>query len=152
MIPLAGGLAPEVPQVLQDPEAGPGPPAQSCSAGAGMELWFGPTSALANGLEIEPARLCRLPENEEGQLAADFDGQVMIRPEHITLSERLDGSIPCTVRRIQFLGTFVRYIVHSEHAVKEVVVDTPRPIDGLSEGADAGLTLAPEDSALYFRE
>jgi iron(III) transport system ATP-binding protein len=108
--------------------------------------------ALANGLEIEPARLCRLPENEEGQLAADFDGQVMIRPEHITLSERLDGSILCTVRRIQFLGTFVRYIVHSDHARREVVVDAPRDIAGLSEGSEAGLTLVPEDSALYFRE
>jgi iron(III) transport system ATP-binding protein len=107
---------------------------------------------LANGLEIEPARLCPLPGNEEGMMEGDFDARVMIRPEHITLSGPSGGSIPCTVRRIQFLGTFVRYIVHSEHAVKEVVVDTPRPIDGLSEGADAGLTLAPEDSALYFRE
>lgn len=105
---------------------------------------------LGCGTTLQPNRLCRLPANEKRQIREGFDAQVMIRPERTILSVSAEDSIPCIVRRAQFLGTFVRYVVTSPHAVAEVIVDAPNFIDGIGEGSQAGLTLPVVNTTLYF--
>jgi iron(III) transport system ATP-binding protein len=105
---------------------------------------------LGNGVELAPARSCHLSAAEEDRLAEGFDAQIMIRPERIVLSEQESGSVPCTVRRTQFLGTFYRYIVDCPLAAAEVIVDAPRPIDGIGDGSPAGLVLPSNETTLFF--
>lgn len=112
----------------------------------------GANAALSDGTALQPARVCRLPEDEVGQFEERFDAHVMIRPERIVLSERREDTLPCVVRRAQFLGTFVRYSVNSPHAPAEIIVDAPNFIAGIGEGSEAGLTLPPSDTTLFFGE
>ncbi|VAW10874.1 Putrescine transport ATP-binding protein PotA (TC 3.A.1.11.1) [hydrothermal vent metagenome] len=109
----------------------------------------GAKAELGHGGLIEPGRLSRLPDNEAGTLASTTDARAMIRPERIVLSKQKKNTIPCTVHRTQFLGTFVRYVVNSPHAMGEVIIDAPNFIDGIGEGSKAGLTLPAENTTLF---
>ena len=104
--------------------------------------------ALGNGVMMQPGRMCRLPDTDRD--SAETDAQVMIRPERIVLSKPGRDTLACSVRRAQFLGTFVRYVVDSPHALGEVIVDAPNFIDGVGEGFNAGLTLGARDTTLFF--
>jgi len=109
----------------------------------------GASVELGHGGKIQPQRLCRLPDHETSGLDKKSIPRVMIRPERLSLSKARKGAIPCTVARAQFLGTFVRYVVQSPHAMGEVIVDAPNFIDGIGEGSKAGLTLSAEYTTLY---
>ncbi|MHA1567593.1 MAG: ABC transporter ATP-binding protein [Alphaproteobacteria bacterium] len=105
---------------------------------------------LGNGTALQASRMCRLSEDENDSFVEGFDAQVMVRPERIILSQQSEDTLPCVVRRAQFLGTFVRYSVSSPHAQTEVIVDMPNFVAGIGEGSQAGLTLPPSDTTLFF--
>ncbi|MFV2092034.1 MAG: ABC transporter ATP-binding protein [Hyphomicrobiales bacterium] len=105
---------------------------------------------LGNGSKLQPGRLSRLPEYESKGPEAKAGARVMIRPERIVLSKPKKTAIACTVRRTQFLGTFVRYVVNSPHATGDVIVDAPNFIDGIGEGSDASLTLPDRFTTLFY--
>ena len=78
----------------------------------------------------------------------------MVRPEHVTI-ETLDGNSPGRtditgrVKRIQFLGSVFTYLVATDHAVNDVVVDSPRAVDGVHEGDAVRINVAPDDAILF---
>ncbi|MHA1524451.1 MAG: ABC transporter ATP-binding protein [Alphaproteobacteria bacterium] len=103
--------------------------------------------ALGNGTHITPARICHLSGAESGHNA-----QAMIRPERTILSKPGKNTLPCTVRREQFLGTFVRYVLDCPHATGEIIVDAANVIEGIGEGSKAGLTLGGQDMTVFLSE
>ncbi len=112
--------------------------------------------SLASGVELAPARLNALIPEEEPRIADGFDATVMVRPEHINIgpaptNAAANDGIECQVRRIQFLGSFIRYMVTSTDASREIIVDSPRAVPGLEEGGDATLIIDPRDMILFHR-
>ena len=107
--------------------------------------------ALAEGCELQIARLRPLADDEADWLEEGFDAQLMVRPERIVLTAPRSDSLPCTVRRIQFLGTFVRYIAHCTQARGDVIIDATRPIEGIEEGSQASLVVPPGDATVFYR-
>jgi hypothetical protein len=73
---------------------------------------------------------------------------MMARPEKMWLSsasERLDEpAFTGKATRIQFLGSFVRYMVESSQARGEVIVDLPEFAPGVNEGDDVRFGLVGE--------
>ena len=82
--------------------------------------------ALRNGHELILSRLTAFRESETGETTDGFEAMVMLRPEHIEIEPPRNGALGCTVRRIQFLGSFIRYVTHCAEATREVIVDSPR--------------------------
>ena len=106
--------------------------------------------ALAGGTLLRPRRHVQLEGAEAAALPTPADGTVMIRPEHVALSPT-DGDIACRVQRIQLLGGLIRYTVQSTASTADILVETTRPISGISEGANAFLRIPSEDAVLYHR-
>lgn len=79
---------------------------------------------------------------------------MMTRPEKMWLSaasERLDeAAFTGRATRIQFLGTFVRYMVETDHARSDVIVDLPAFAPGVTEGDAVRFGLNSE--GLVFEE
>ncbi|MFV2093573.1 MAG: ABC transporter ATP-binding protein, partial [Hyphomicrobiales bacterium] len=94
---------------------------------------------LGNGVTLQPGRLCRLADADSQ--SEQTDAQVMIRPERIVLSKPGKNTLGCTVRRAQFLGTFVRYVVDSPHGRGEIIVDAPNFIDGIRTAWTWGISI-----------
>ena len=107
--------------------------------------------ALASGHEIAVARVNRLSADEEGELVDGCDGTVMVRPEHVDLGPPGEGGLSCRVRRILFLGNFMRYMVACADSPREVVVDVSRPVPGIEEGGTAEFTINPSDALLFSK-
>ncbi len=108
--------------------------------------------ALASGAELALERLNALEPDEEAGIADGFDATVMVRPEHLGIAQAGGDGLPCQVRRIQFLGSIIRYHAECADASGEVIVDTTRLVGGLEEGSDATLAMAPADSILYHKK
>ena len=100
-------------------------------------------------LAVEPGH--PLAASEEDRLPADADGLVVVRPEHMEIRANGEG-LACTLQRVEFLGSFFRYIVDCPAAHGEVVVDDRRGREDLSEGGDAVLSFQAADARLFFRE
>ncbi|MBL6945502.1 MAG: ABC transporter ATP-binding protein [Rhodospirillales bacterium] len=106
--------------------------------------------ALTKGSEFELTSLIRLPEDETRSLESGFDGMVMARPECLDLLTSKEAGVPCTVRRILFLGNFTRYMVECPDARREVFVDSARLIDGIEEGGGASIGINEQDAILFY--
>nr|WP_275982151.1 ABC transporter ATP-binding protein [Frigidibacter sp. ROC022] len=82
------------------------------------------------------------------------DALMMCRPEKMWLvaaSERTgDTGFEGRATRIQFLGTFVRYLIESDQARSDVIVDLPAFAPGVSEG-DA-VRFGPAKDGMVFRK
>jgi iron(III) transport system ATP-binding protein len=76
------------------------------------------------------------------------DSVLMVRPEHLRLAPDGPG-LAGRVLRVQFLGSFVRYLVAVEGAGRDVIVDAVRPIEGLGEGSPARLGFDPTEAVLF---
>ena len=106
--------------------------------------------SLAGGFELALDRLNRLRPEEAAEVSDGFDATVMVRPEHLDIGLAGGEGPPCTVRRIQFLGNFLRYMVECQDASREVIVDSPRAIAGVEEGSEASLRIHPADALLFY--
>jgi ABC-type Fe3+/spermidine/putrescine transport system ATPase subunit len=115
------------------------------SAGEGVVV------ALKNGHEAGIDSVVMLPAAESETLDAQFDGILMLRPEQLRLSAAGDSGLRCRVRRVQFLGGFVRYVVESPEALRDVVVDMPSGTAPFAEGDGAMLTIRDRAAVFYRR-
>jgi len=98
------------------------------------------------------ARSVTLDSEESVEIPAGSDGLLLVRPEHLEIAAGVEGGLPCRVRRIQVLGSFIRYIVECDAATREVTVDARRAAPGVSEGSNANLGFAAEDALLFARK
>ena len=76
------------------------------------------------------------------------DAVLMVRPEHLRLAADGPG-LPGRVLRVQFLGSFVRYLVAVEGASRDVIVDATRIVEGLGEGSAVTLGFDPAEAVLF---
>ena len=107
--------------------------------------------ALASGQELALNRLVEVRESEKGDIPQGYDATVMVRPEHLEIGQPGSGGIACHVRRIQFLGSFIRYIGKCSDADHEVIVDSPRLVPGIEEGSEASVLIHAADSQLFHK-
>ncbi len=107
--------------------------------------------SLKDGNEFEIDRLHKLVTEEQGLIASGFDGTIMVRPEHIRIGPPDAAGLACTVKRIQFLGSFNRYIVDCPQASREVIVDSAREVSGIGEGGKATLGIDAADAQLFHK-
>jgi iron(III) transport system ATP-binding protein len=115
-------------------------------------LGDGVVVALRNGHEVAIDSVLKLPAAEHERLAAEFDGMVMLRPEQLQLHGAGAPGLPCRVLRVQFLGGFVRYVVESPEALRDVIIDMPAGTAPLSEGDAATVSLRDRAAVLYKRD
>ena len=107
--------------------------------------------SLGSGYELILSRLIALRKSEMGEIADGYDGWVMVRPEHVEIGPPGNGALDCTVQRIQFLGSFIRYISQCADATREVIVDSRRAVSGIEEGSSASLAFNPADAKLFHK-
>jgi iron(III) transport system ATP-binding protein len=106
---------------------------------------------LASGAELALERLNALDPEEETGIADGFDATVMVRPEHLRIDRAGGDGLSCRVRRIQFLGSIIRYHAECGDASAEVIVDAPRIVAGLDEGSEAAIAFAQADPLLFHK-
>jgi len=121
---------------------------------------------VAGGFETAPTRRHALSARE----AADYQVQgagsphaavVAVRPEHVTITpaddlqpgtEHASRGVPGRVRRVLFLGSMTRYFVTTDGAMKEVMVESPRPIPHVAEGMAVRLGFDDHDAIAYLAD
>ena len=109
----------------------------------------GARASLTTGKELDLTSLCVVPNEEVAALESGFEAMVMIRPECLSLEARSKDGVPCTVRRILFLGNYTRYMLECPDSRREVFVDSPRRIGGIEEGGSASLLINEPDAILF---
>ncbi len=107
--------------------------------------------SLNSGQELALSRLVEVRESERADIVDGYDATLMVRPEHVEIGQPGKGEIDCHVRRIQFLGSFIRYIGKCSDATQEVIVDSPRAVPGIEEGSEASVTIHPADARLFHK-
>ena len=85
-------------------------------------------------------------------IAGGCGATLLVRPEHLGLAQAGGDGLPCPVRRIQFLGSIIRYHAEGADASGEGIVDPTRLVGGIEEGSEATLAMAPADSILYHKK
>jgi len=114
--------------------------------------------ALENGIAVASngARFEGLPVTltlDEDEWYEHTDALMMCRPEKMWLAgtERAqDTGFDGRATRIQFLGTFVRYLIDCDQARADVIVDLPAFAAGVAEG-DA-VRFGPGQDGVVFRK
>jgi len=109
------------------------------------------SARIAGGHEVQAGRRLPLRSDEAASLDASKDGMLMIRPTEIRLVPPGAANVPAQVERIQFLGSFTRYILSCGHAARKVLVDSKTRFAGVDEGADVGLTLDGAAATFFYR-
>ena len=107
--------------------------------------------SLGSGHELALNRLNPVRESELGEIADGYDATVMVRPEHVEIGPPGNGGLACRVRRIQFLGSFIRYVGPCADATREIIVDSPRAVPGIEEGSEASVAIHPADAKLFHK-
>jgi ABC-type spermidine/putrescine transport systems, ATPase components len=98
--------------------------------------------------EITLTRTCEL-ESDEAAGIAPGHGIVNVRPEHLRLQTTDHPGIEGRIVRVQFLGSFVRYIVECGLSRRDLIIDSVRSVPGLGEGESARLTFDPAEAILF---
>lgn len=86
---------------------------------------------------------------ERRHLSESVDGFVVVRPEHIKIMTDSDTRLPFRIIRIQFLGSFTRYIAVDEFDDSEITVDAPGHIPDIHEGDAVRIGFDPKDAILF---
>jgi len=107
-------------------------------------------ATLRNGVAIRAERVVALHDDEARTLADARDAVLMIRPEHLSLTIA-DGDIACHVERMQLLGGLLRYTVAADVADQRILVETTRPLAGVTDGSGAWLRIPAADATLFHR-
>lgn len=118
------------------------------SDASGASLQLGGGDSLSSGRQHE------LSAAERTSYEVPGDAVVAVRPEHQTLHPLDEAAaaiigVPGRVRRALFLGNMTRYFVRCDAALKEVVVESPRPIAGITEGLGVKIAFDPADSVAF---
>jgi iron(III) transport system ATP-binding protein len=105
----------------------------------------------AGGHAKNVARIYALRDDEAAKVPARADGLLMIRPEHMRLAKAGSIGFPCTVGRVQFLGSFTRYLADCPDLGGSVTIESTRSIEGLAEGDAAACDFDGSDAILYSK-
>jgi ABC-type Fe3+/spermidine/putrescine transport system ATPase subunit len=108
------------------------------------------TASLPWGGPLRLAQTVVAPAEESHWIPAHVDGVVMVRPERMVL-DKTCGFIPVKVRRLQFLGSIVRYMVTVTGLDTDLVIDAPRSVARVEEGQAAFAGFASDDSILFVK-
>lgn len=111
----------------------------------------GASVILRGGQELAVSSTSALPASECKLLPEDSPGMVMARPENMRLTEPGMGTVECRVVRMQYLGSFVRYVVECPEATREVIVDQPGGSPLSREGHPAGLSISARGARFFHR-
>jgi iron(III) transport system ATP-binding protein len=106
------------------------------------------------GSVIEGVPLRQAARGEESWFDAAADLMLMARPERMWIAAsgkpQVEGPVLTgTAQRVQFLGTFVRYIVDAPEASRPVIIDTPAFVEGVGEGSPVTFGFAPSDAIAF---
>lgn len=95
-------------------------------------------------------RIVAARPDEDRLIPIGSDGLLMLRPEHLALSDGA-GSFAGHVKRVQFLGSTVRYAVAVDGVAGDVLVESPRAIADIREGGPCRLGYSDADAILFER-
>ena len=103
---------------------------------------------------IEGVPLRQAARGEENWFDIDADLMLMARPERMWIAAggkpQVDGPVLTgEAQRVQFLGTFVRYIIDAPEASRPVIIDTPAFVEGVSEGSPVTFGFSPTDAIAF---
>ena len=116
--------------------------------GVGLRLVGGDTATVAKRHPLTP--------EEKASYKVPGDAVVAVRPEHQSLlPQDQESSLPGVagrVRRALFLGNMTRYFVTCDSALGEVVVESPRPLPGITEGLDVKIAFDPADAVAFVAQ
>jgi iron(III) transport system ATP-binding protein len=107
-------------------------------------------ATLRNGVSVRAGHVVALQGDEARTLADTREAVLMVRPEHLTLAVA-DGDIACRVERVQLFGGLLRYTVAAEVSGRPILVETTRPLPGVTEGGAAWLHIPAADATLFHR-
>ena len=100
-------------------------------------------------MEMDLNRRKALLNGERRHLRGGVDGMVIVRPEHLRIREDSGAGLPFRIVRIQFLGSFTRYIAVDEHDDSEITVNAPGYIPDVNEGDAVRICFDPQDAILF---
>jgi iron(III) transport system ATP-binding protein len=106
---------------------------------------------LAGGAVFEGVPLRPAIAGEEDWFTAGLPGLMMARPEKLWI-KRADAAPDAPqgrALRIQFLGSFVRYMVESADARGPVIIDAPGFAEGVAEGDAVAFGLSAADATVF---
>jgi len=106
------------------------------------------------GSAIEGVPLRQAARGEENWFDTNADLMLMARPERMWIAAggkpQVDGPVLTgEAQRVQFLGTFVRYIIDAPEASRPVIIDTPAFVEGVSEGSPVTFGFSPTDAIAF---
>jgi len=105
---------------------------------------------LAGGYRTSPTRVHDLDPAEKESFGVPGSALLAVRPEHLTLrTGPASEGVPGRVRRVLFLGSIIRYFVTTDGALKEVMVESARPVAGIEEGSGVGLAFEDVDAIAF---
>jgi len=103
----------------------------------------------------QPVKRVRSMDSEQFRPPGYTGGPLaMVRPEHVTLTSATAASpesaaLSGRVKRIQFLGSIHTYLVESDHAISDVIADSPRAVEGVGEGDTVRISIAADDAIVF---
>jgi iron(III) transport system ATP-binding protein len=106
---------------------------------------------LEGGFVTAPTRRHRLEPRERSAFEVPGSAVVAVRPEHVSIAaSTVPGrGVPGRVRRVLFLGSITRYFVTCEGSIKEVMVESARPVHGIDEGMGVDLSFDAHDAIAF---
>ncbi len=106
---------------------------------------------LKGGAAFEGVRLQPAVSGEEDWFTPDMPGLLMARPEKLWIkaADKAPDAPRGRAMRIQFLGSFVRYMVESAEARGPVIIDSPGFAEGVEEGDEVAFGLLAEDATVF---
>jgi iron(III) transport system ATP-binding protein len=106
--------------------------------------------AIFSGVALKDAA-----KGEDDWFDGDAPLMLMVRPERMWLAAP-DGAeagpaLSGTAQRVQFLGTFVRYIIDTRESDRPVIIDRPAFVEGIGEGSRVAFGFTPDAATAYGR-
>lgn len=106
-----------------------------------------------SGAVLDGVALKSAAANEADWFTKAEDGLLMVRPEKMWISAQKpaqsDIALTGTAVRIQFLGTFVRYLVETDQAEAPVIIDVPAFAEDVVEGSPVHFGFARTDATAF---
>lgn len=106
-----------------------------------------------SGATLDGVALKSAAANEADWFTKAEDGLLMVRPEKMWIAAQRpaqsDIALSGTAVRIQFLGTFVRYLVETDQSEASVIIDVPAFADGVVEGSPVHFGFARTDATAF---
>ncbi len=105
------------------------------------------------GVAFEGIPVRNAARGEDDWFRSEVSGMMMVRPERMWALKddgiERAGTLRGQAVRIQFLGSFVRYLIDTPESAAPVTIDAPAFVDGVDEGSDVQFGFETKDAVLY---